>query len=44
MPFYVMEEIRDYFAYLIISDLNTTLTYVLMDNFCPCFKNRLPCD
>ena len=20
------------------SDLNTTLTYVLMDNFCPCFS------
>ena len=23
------------------SDLNTTLTYVLMDNFCPCFMSTL---
>ena len=43
MPFSVKEEIRDFFA-LRPSVLNTTLTYVLMDNFCPCFKNRLPCD
>ena len=38
--FYVMET----FFTLRPSDLNTTLNYVLMDNFCPCFykKPRFP--
>ena len=26
------------FFTLIPSDFNTTLTYVLIDNFCPCFR------
>ena len=29
---------RFVFFYLRHSDVITTLTYVLMDNFCPCFK------
>ena len=33
--FYVMEKFCDLFT-LRPSDLITTLTYVLMDNFCPC--------
>ena len=36
MHFYVMEKFCDFFT-LRSSDLNTTLTYVLMDYFCPCF-------
>ena len=32
---FVMEKIRDFFT-LRSSDLNTALTYVLKDNFCPC--------
>ena len=37
MHFYVMQKFCDFFT-LRFSDLNTaTLTYVLMDNFCPCF-------
>ena len=36
MHFYVMEKFL-FFVNLRPSDLNTTLTYVLMDNFCPCF-------
>ena len=34
--FYIIEKFC-YFFTLRPSDLNTTLTYVLMDNFCPCF-------
>ena len=33
---YVMEKFSDFFT-LWPSDLITTLTYVLMNNFCPCF-------
>ena len=44
MHFYFMEKLCDFFS-LRRFDLNTTLTYVLMDNFCPCFilgfKNML---
>ena len=36
MHFYVMEKFCDFFA-LRLYDLITTLTYELMDNFCPCF-------
>ena len=36
MHFYDMEKFCDFFT-LRPSDLNITLTYVLMDNFCPCF-------
>ena len=36
MPFYVMEKFCDFFT-LRPSDLFITLTYVLMDNFCPYF-------
>ena len=35
MHFYVMENFCNLFT-LRPSDLNTTLTYFLMDNFCPC--------
>ena len=42
MHFYVMEKIRDFFT-LRPSDLNTTLTYVLMDNFCLCFNANNLC-
>ena len=38
--FYVMEKFCDLFI-LRPSDLITTLTYVLMDNFCPCFYKEL---
>ena len=34
--FYVMEKFCDLFTFR-PSDLITTLTYVLMDKFCPCF-------
>ena len=34
--FYVKEILRDFFIFKPY-DLITTLTYVLMDNFCPCF-------
>ena len=34
--FYVIEKFCDFFT-LGPSDLITILTYVLMDNFCPCF-------
>ena len=38
MHFYDKEKLCDFFT-LRPSDLNTTLTYVLMDNFCPfCFS------
>ena len=33
--FNVKERLRDFLA-LISSNLITTLTYILMDNFCPC--------
>ena len=36
MHFYVMEKFCD-FSTLRPSGLNTTLTYVLVHNFCPCF-------
>ena len=39
MHFYVLEKIRDFFT-LRPSDLNTTLTYVLMDNFLSLFQCR----
>ena len=35
LHFYVLERFCDFFA-CSPSDENTTLTYVLMDNFCPC--------
>ena len=35
MSFYVIEKFSD----ILPSDLKTTLTYVPMDNFCPCFLN-----
>ena len=38
--FYVIEKFCDFFT-LRTSDLITPLTYVLMDNFCPCFLNDL---
>ena len=38
--FYVMEKFCDFFT-LRPSDLITTLTYVLMDNFCPCLSRIL---
>ena len=37
MHVYVMEKLCDFFT-LVPSDLNITLTYVLMDNFCPCLS------
>ena len=40
MYFYVMEKIRVFFT-LRPSDLNTTLTYVDMDNFCPCLLSGI---
>ena len=33
---YAIEKFSDFFI-LTPSDLITTLTYILMDNFCPCF-------
>ena len=36
--FYLVENFRDFFN-LGVSNLITTSTYVLMDNFCPCFLN-----
>ena len=36
MHFNVMEKFCDFFTFRPY-DLNTILTYVLMDNFCPCF-------
>ena len=41
MHFYVIEKICNFFT-LLTSDLNTTMTYVLMDNFCPYFFVPLP--
>ena len=38
--FYAIEQYCDFFT-LRPSDLNKTWTYVLMDNFCPCFFHRL---
>ena len=38
MYFYVMEKLSDFFT-LRLSDLNTTLTYVLIDINCPCLLN-----
>ena len=35
-----MEKFRDFFT-LRPSDLNTVLTYVLLDNFCPCLLSTL---
>ena len=35
--FYIIEKFCDFFT-LRHSDQNTTLTYILMDNFCPCFN------
>ena len=35
MYFYFIEKFSDYFT-LRPSNLNITLTYVIMDNFCPC--------
>ena len=40
MPFYLMEKFWDFFT-LRHSDLNTTLNYVLMDNLCSCFIEKL---
>ena len=37
MRLYVMEKFCDFFT-LRAFDLNTILTYVLMDNFCPCLN------
>ena len=37
MHSYVMEKFCDFIT-LRPSDLITALTYVLLDNFCPCFK------
>ena len=38
MHFYDMEKFCDFFT-LRPFDLNITFTYVLIDNFCPCFAN-----
>ena len=32
----VMERLRDFFTFTTM-DLVTNFTYILMDNFCPCF-------
>ena len=41
MSLYVMEKFCDFFTIIRPSDLITTLTYVLMDNFCPCLITTL---
>ena len=35
--FYVIERVRDLYTVLRSSDIITTLIYVLIDNFCPCY-------
>ena len=40
MHFYVMEKFCVFFT-LRPSNLNTTLTYVLIDNFCPCLIQKI---
>ena len=40
MSLYVMEKLCDFLT-LRPSDIISTLTYVLMDNFCPCFVYNL---
>ena len=42
MLFYVMEEFVISFT-VRPSDLNTTLTYLIMDNFCLCFLTAKKC-
>ena len=37
MLFYVMDNFSEFFFTLSPSNLFTTLTYVLMNNSCPCF-------
>ena len=39
--FYVIERLRDFFTFR-FSDLITTLTYILMDNFCLFFLVHRP--
>ena len=44
--FYAMERLRGFLTFR-FSDLMTTFTYILMDNFYPCFHlwfNIFPCD
>ena len=42
MQFYDMEKFCDFFT-LRPYDLNITLTYVLMDNSCPCLYSKSTC-